>query len=303
MKKLNLIKLSSLCGGLCTLACALFLTASCNKSGGMDVRDDLGGRIGFSAQGVCIQALTKATVLTSLNSFYVTATTGSAGSESMVFQNAGFNLDGSDFVGQVFWPASDPGYHFYACNAPMEFRTGGTCVWADAATDVVYSYLASPTFRKKNTLTFKHAFALLDAVNVVAKTGYTISDVKISFTPKEGGTFDLREGYGMTDGTGWSEAVDGVSTQIASAVGTNSNTIFTVPGSYVLTASWTASLNGTDYQGDTFKEMASEVTLVGGKRNVLTVTLGGNPQEIVFTVTVLPWDDYDMGEAQFPIEQ
>ena len=94
----------------------------------------------------------------------------------------------------------------------------------------------------------------------------------------------------------------GESVRIASAVGTNANTVFTVPGSYTVTASWTASLPGTDYSGDVFSGMGSEVTLVGGKRNILTITLGGSPAEITFIVTVLPWDEYDMGERPFPIE-
>lgn len=286
---------------LWAVVCAGIFVASCTKS--VDTTPDaLGGRIGFAAQGVSIQAMTKAEVLTSMSSFYVTATTGSAGSESQAFGNEQFAKVGDDFVGQVYWPVSNPGYHFYASNVPMEFRPAGTVLWADSQTDVVYAYLGSPSFRRKNTLTFKHAFALLDAVVVNAAPGYSISGVSVSFTPKAGGTFNLSSGYGRTDGTGWSEVVDGQSVRVASATGSNANTVFTVPGEYLLSASWTASLNGTDYQGDTFKDMATPVTLVGGKRNVLTVTLGGNPQEIRFTVTVLPWDDYDMGEQQFPIE-
>lgn len=276
--------------------------SSCAKQGGPSVDDDsLGGRIGFSAQGVAVQAMTKASVLTSLSSFYVTGTTGSAGSHVKAFQNARFVLNGEDFVGEVYWPASDPLYHFFACNVPMEFRPEGTCVWADSETDVVYAYLESPTYHKRNTLTFKHAFALLDNVEVVAAAGYSISDVNITFIPKAGGTFDIRNGYGRTDGTGWGDVVDGVSKRIASAVGDNANTVFTVPGTYTMVASWKATLTGSAYAGDTFSGMCSEVTLVGGKRNVITATLGGYAQGISFKVTVLPWDIYDIGEAAFPV--
>lgn len=299
-------KIISIVKGCFFVAVLAFLcvgaACSCAKQSVPSVDDDpLNGRIGFSAQGVAVQALTKASVLTSLSSFYVTGTTGSAGSHTKAFQNARFAQNGDDFVGEVYWPASDPSYHFFACNVPMEFRPEGTCVWADSETDVVYAYLETPTFHKRNTLTFKHAFALLDKVDVVAAAGYTISDVNITFVPKSGGTFDIRNGYGRTNGTGWSDIVDGQSKRIASVVGDNANTVFTVPGTYSIVASWKATLTGTEYAGDVFSGMCSEVTLVGGKRNVITATLGGYAQGITFKVTVLPWDIYDMGETSFPV--
>ena len=298
MRNSNLFAVKGLVPAFISLFVVVCLS-SCNKGVAVDESPD--NRIGFSARGVAVQPLTKAEVLTSLSSFYVTATTGTAGEETQAFLNERFALDGEDFVGQVFWPASNPSWRFYASNVPTEFRSTGCCVWADNATDVVYALLDSPTFQKKNTLTFKHAFALLDEVRVEAASGYSISGVNISFVPNVGGTFDIRSGYGHTDGTGWDDIVPGTGVQIASKTGANANTVFTVPGSYVITAAWTASLPGTDYSGDSFSGMASEVTLVGGKRNILTITLGGSPAEISFTVTVLPWDDYDMGEQPFPI--
>ena len=299
MRNSNLFVVKGLVPAIISLFVVLCLS-SCNKGAAVDESPD--NRIGFSARGVAVQPLTKAEVLTSLSSFYVTATTGTAGEEAQAFLNERFALDGEDFVGQVFWPASNPSWRFYASNVPAEFRSTGCCVWADSGTDVVYALLDSPTYQKKNTLTFKHAFALLDEVRVVAAGSFSISGVDISFVPNVGGTFDIHTGYGHTDGTGWDDIVPGESVRIASAVGTNANTVFTVPGSYTVTASWTASLPGTDYSGDVFSGMGSEVTLVGGKRNILTITLGGSPAEITFIVTVLPWDEYDMGERPFPIE-
>ena len=53
----------------------------------------------------------------------------------LLFHLVGVELEkvGDDFVGQVYWPVSNPGYHFYASNVPMEFRPAGTVLWADSA--------------------------------------------------------------------------------------------------------------------------------------------------------------------------
>ena len=166
---------------------------------------------------------TKATEVTSLSSFYVTAVTGSAGSESQAWNSVQFSqVPGSSpatYAGNKYWPATNPGYKFYGSNVALNFAAGGTYVNASNATDVVCTYLSSPTYNTKNTLTFEHIFARLCRVDVAAQTGYTISNISLRITPKTGGTYNLRTKE-------WSSIATGSATTIASSTGANNNTSF-----------------------------------------------------------------------------
>ena len=127
-----------------------------------------------------------------------------------------------------------------------------------------------------------------------AATGYTLSGVSITLVPKTGGTYNLFSGAGKTDGTGWSSVSNGSATGIANATaGTKANDIYLVPGTYELTASWTATKG--DYT-QTFTDKKKTVAIVGGKVNKLSTTLGGSADEIEFSVTVNPW-----GENTIPV--
>lgn len=182
---------------------------SCNKA-------DTGyseGMIAFRQVGLSseldVTVATKATEVTgsTLNSggFNVSATTGSAGSESSAWNNVAFSKVGDYFVGTgsgKWWPTSDPGYHFYASNTDLTFAAGGTTVAAINEADVVCAYLASPTYNSTNTLTFEHIFARITDVTLTAVEGYTITGVSVYVTPKTGGTYNLRTGAGRSDGTG-----------------------------------------------------------------------------------------------------
>jgi len=281
------------------IACAVAVMSCNNKASDPEDVD----RITFSVRGVGVQPFTKAATevtTASLDAFYVTATQGAAGSETEVFNSVRFALeDGGDFVGDRYWPASNPSYHFYAANTPLQFHADGCSFWADCSSDLVYSYQETPTYMRKNLLTFRHAFALVDRIIVEAEDGVTVNNVNIRMTPVSGGTFDILEGLDHTDGTGWSDVIEGAETRIASATGSNDIGLFTVPGVYMLTASWNVSV-GDDYT-ETITDLAAPVTLVGGKRNIITATLTHNAKEIQFSIIVLPWDENDLGEQGFPV--
>ena len=245
--------------------------------------------LGAEGAGLSASVETKATAVTSLSSFYASATTGSAGSESSVWNSVTFTKDGAtdDYKGDKWWPNSNPSYHFYASNAEITFAAAGSTVAATSDTDVICAYMASPSYKTKNTLTFEHVFARLGDVEVSAADGYTISGVSITVTPKTGGTFNMRTGAGKTDGTGWSSLTDGTATAIANATpGTKSNDIYLVPGTYTLTASWTATRG---LYTETIENKTVDVALTGGKVNKITTTLGGNAEEVVFGVSINPW--------------
>ena len=260
-----------------------------------DLPDNTSGSetISFGMDGsFSAKVQTKATEVTSLSSFYVTAVTGSAGSESQVWNSVQFNqVPGSSpatYVGDKSWPLSDPGYKFYGSNVALNFAAGGTYVNASNATDVVCAYLSSPTYKTKNTLTFEHIFARLCRVDVAAQTGYTVSNISMYITPKTGGTYNLRTGAGYTDGTGWSSITTGSATLISDKTGATDNDIYMVPGNYAITCTWTA----TDASGVsvTHTNEASTLPIKGGATNNISVVLGG---DIMLGVDLQDYCEYD----------
>lgn len=282
---------------------AAALTATlfgCTKASGEDAIALKEGsvRVAFSASVPAPE--TKATAVLSLESFTVDATQGAAGSETSAWDGAVFSLENGLFVSNRFWPEDmDPVYHFYASNAAMTFDEAGTTVDADNATDVVCAYLSSSTYKATNALVFEHVFARLGAVTVTAALGYTVTGVSITITPKTGGTYNMRTGYGSTDGTGWSSLDTGSGTELANATpGVKANDIYLVPGLYAVTCEWTATED--DYTEDFVKEVG--VSLVAGKVNTISATLGGRLSVIDFGVSLADWDDADVDAGTFPID-
>lgn len=80
--------------------------------------------------------------------------------------------------------------------------SGNAIVSVDTKTDVIVAYLPHPAFHETNTLIFKHIFARLRKVTMDVPEGYAVSDVNVKITPGIGGQFDIRSGYGQTDGSG-----------------------------------------------------------------------------------------------------
>ena len=205
-------RLKSVMGGVVRMTLLAVTVASlgtaCNKSASVEQGAVFTDEVVFSAGGPAMSAevSTKATAVTSLDSFYAGCTTGSAGSEVSVWNSSTFTGSGSPMVykGDKWWPTSDPSYHFYASNAPLSFAAGGTTVAASNATDVICAYMPVPTYKVRNTLSFEHVFARLGQVTVSAPASFAISNVSIKITPKVSGTYNLRTGAGQTDGTGWS---------------------------------------------------------------------------------------------------
>ena len=248
---------------------------------------------------------TKASVVdeSSLNGsgFYVSCTTGSAGSEVQQWNNVLFSKVGTYFVGPgdgKWWPSSNPSYHFMAANSAITFNAGGCTVAATNATDVVCAYLPNPTYKEPNTLSFEHVFARIGNVTFSAASGYTISDITVNITPKTGGTYNIRTGAGQTDGTGWSALTTGSATNIANATpSTKSNDLYLVPGRYTLSASWTATRGAYT---KVFTNKCVDVDIVGGKINAITATLTGDASAVMFSVTVSAWTNNNIAIGTYP---
>lgn len=268
----------------------------------------------FASELPDLVADTKATVVSSLSSMQVAATKGTAGSETSKWTSHTFTSDGAGtptYSGNKWWPDIDESYHFYASNNTLSFAAAGTTVSATNSTDVICAYLPSPTYRTKNTLTFEHIFARIGDVEVTASANYQITSMTITITPKTGGTYNLRTGSGQTNGTGWSSLTTGSVTTIASAAtinagasNTTSNDLYLVPGTYTLTASWTASRDYNSTTGaydyvHTYTGRTADVAIVGGKVNKITATLNGYATEITFGVSINAWGSNTAG-ASFP---
>lgn len=294
------------------LPALLALTAvSCVKTGSRQEMAGDASRIIFAASeknGV-ISIHTKADPVTSLSAFYVTASTGSVGAESSAWDNVSFAYDseGELYAGDKFWPVVNPSYHFRASNVVMSFEGGDATISASNTTDAVCAYLPTPAYRVKNTLTFEHIFARIGKVTVTAQGGYTISNLSMTLTPKVRGTYNLRMGSGHTDGTGWSDTTDGSPVTVcshAAAIGPSEsyeqeNDVWLVPGTYVLSASWTAT---KDNYSERIRGAETTVDLAAGKVNALAANIVGNASAISLGVSLTAWsaNDVEMGTI-FPI--
>lgn len=229
--------------------------------------------IAFTAEGDLETAVeTKVSAVTSLSSFYVGATKGSAGSETSVWNSATFS-GSSSFTGGKYWPSSDQSYHFYASNAALTFAAAGTTVAPDGSTDVVVAYLASPTYKSSNALTFGHVYARVGTVSISAAAG-SLSNVSATLkNVATGGTYNLRTGA-------WTAG-----TKSDKTLTVGSNDLYVVPGTYTLSVTYTIT-NG-DYSA-TFTKSGS-VTLQQGKVNSISATAPNTSTGITFTVSVTAW--------------
>ena len=234
---------------------------------------------------------TRATVVTTENlaSFYAAATTGSS-SETSAWISTTFNdtdHDGTFNSTDKYWPVDNPSYHFYAANVGLTFAASGTTCEAINSTDVICAYLPSPTFQAPNALAFEHIFARLGTVTVSAASGYTVSDITLKIVPKVRGTYNIKTGSGHNDGTGWASTTNAsTSSTIASKLGSNTNDIFMIPGSYNVTVSWTATKGAYT---EVYSNKTITANFLSGKINALNITLGGEAKPISFTVSVTPW--------------
>lgn len=276
---------------LCVSVLLLLMAVSCTKNNSIEPVDTKLAPVSFLTSNAAVSVETKATEVTGTtletSGFKVSATTGSAGSESAAWTNIAFTKTGSTWTGDKYWPDSNPSYHFYASNINLSHTVSGATVSASNDVDVVCAYMATPTYKDDNTLTFEHVFARIGSMTVSAASGYTISGVCIRITPRVSGTYNLLSGAGRTDGTGWSGTSTGSAQELANSTpGTKSNDVYLVPGRYTLTATWTATRG--DYT-KTFTGMTYDVDIVGGKVNTIAATLGGLAQEIRFSVIVSPW--------------
>ena len=247
----------------------------------------LSRKVAFTVEGNALFSawLTRASVVTlpSLeeDGFFVSSTTGTTGSETSLFSAARFTKDGTFFSGPASWPMEEPagGMHFVASNLEPVFSASGSTVSATNDTDVVCAYLENPSFGSVNTLSFEHIFARIGEMTVLADTGYALSDISITIVPATGGTYNIVEGSGHDDRTGWSSLVSGSPVSLASVEGTNSPDLYLVPGRYPILLSWTAVKGGAP--AEHFTDISAALTVSSGAISKYVITLGGTPNPVI----------------------
>jgi len=272
-----------------------FLTACQRESVPALTPPDSTGRVPvvLLAEGDCFENEigTKAGVTvtngTNLTSFYASATTGTSGSETESWTSVEFTRNGDLYTGGKYWPLSNPGYHFYGSNCPLTFTAAGNTIQATTDQDIVCGYLSSSGYKSANSLTFRHIFARLGTLTVNEKDGYAISNVSITITPKTGGTYNLRTGDGRYNGTGWSNLTTGAAVELTNGTpGSKDSDLYLVPGSYTLTATWTATRG--EYV-ETFTAKTREVELLAGTVINISTILGGRAVPLELKVFVVEW--------------
>lgn len=264
---------------------ALLSLISCVKDTEQAVQEEI---VFTAADSFSAEVTTKATAITSINQFNAIATTGTSGSESLLWNNKVFSKVANDTKytsTDVYWPGTQQSVHFYATNLTPEFSGGDVTIAANTNTDVLCAYLENPTWRAVNQLTFNHVLARLGQCTITEPDGYTGSNLSITLIPKTSGTYNLR-----TDS--WSATNPAASdvTITTSFNGEGSiNDIYLIPGRYTVTANYTLT-KGTYTQS--FTKTAS-VNLAKGCINQISATLpAGNASEIQFTVEVANWTDH-----------
>lgn len=272
----------------------------------------------YFQNGVLTKVVSEVTT-DNLKSFYAAAAKGDG---SYVWSNYGFSIpEGKNYFagtsGDKFWPKSKTEIaSFYASNISMTCpATGAPTVSATNDKDIVCAVEAigeSKYGKETTSLTFNHIFArLCGKVSVKAKDGYTASDIKLTFTPKVSGTYNLSTGNGKTDGTGWSSISAAASATVffndadittagGSIESSESYNIYLVPGEYTVTASY--KLTKGDYTVEK-TDVTNTINLVAGKKNIFRGILGLGDDEdakaIHFEVTVTEWGSNDIGDVDF----
>lgn len=254
---------------------SLMLTVSCTKEAHVSGKEI----VFFAEDDVNTEFSTKATEVTSLSSFYVSAVTGSAGSESSEWGSTSFSGSGS-YTGGKYWPSTNKSLKFYASNVTLSYAAAGTTVSASNDTDVIVAYKTDATYNTSNTLSFSHIFAEIGTVTLTTGSGHTLSSATLSITPVVSGTYNIRTGA-------WSGTSNGSAVNIVpTSEGSKNNSLMLVPGTYTLTASWTVSGGGASRS---FSGFAETVTLYAGYKYAWTVNMDGT-LTISATLENMIWD-------------
>ena len=201
-------------------------------------------------------------------------------------------------------------YNFYCSNMDVYYRTSWGMYDPVFDTGITYSSwpffnqdillaIATNQYNSTVNLTFNHLLARIGTITVNAQSGYTISNIgvrifsygsdyaqandNIVYDPVIGEfKFSDEEGERGVLDYSFTDPSFGVTRNLSSG----SNDVYIQPGTHQLLVSYT--LTKGDYTESFTK--SGEVTLQAGKINNITCTaVGGNAQEVQFSVNVQNW--------------
>lgn len=291
--------------GRTTYLMVLLALLSCNKEEGRQERIIAFDAVMGDVAEVGVQTKA-ATPVTSLTSFYVSATAGPIDDQYPVWNSTVFDWSDTEgaYVATHQWPSPDQSYHFYASNNRIYNEPDKTYVNVENDKDVICAFMPTPNYLKKNTLEFHHVLARLGKITVRPGTVfgddppvyYTVTDVTVKLFPWVKGKYDLEKGAGHDDGTGWlaREKADTPVVVAQSAGPLNSaepyyyqdNDVWLVPETYAILLSWTVR---HDTWVRSYDEIPAAVPLHAGMVNDVTFILGGD-KSLMFEVHTTPQD-------------
>lgn len=234
----------------------------------------------FTAGGPGLDISTKSvTEINQMTGFYVMTTTGSAGSETLVWSQLvqGSGQPGALYESGKYWPSTDPHYHFYASVSEITFAAAGPTVTVNGNADIICAYLETPEYNEQNALTFEHIMGRVGTFTLnTTASGYTLSNVQVKLSNGiKRGTYNIRTGE-------WS----GKSSAEKVTMTTGENDFLLLPGDYTLTVTFTMTKG--DYTA-TFTKSAA-LSLEAGKITNITANIVDDPAvRIKFTYTTTPW--------------
>lgn len=278
---------------------------SCNKVTGPDALiSDSDQEILFAVYEDTGETETKAvteTTTANLSAVNVSAMTASA----FVFENVSFSKDGTVFKGGKYWPSTDGSWKFALSNTTMGGTYSAPTVSpANANTDIVVGYLASPEYKAtsssgKTSATLSHIFARLGTITMKEPAGYEVTNLKVTISPKTSGTYTLSSNTWTTKGSAGSavylfgSAGSGYDLHGNSGSHTNTADFMLVPDTYTITATYTISkdsytANKTATASVTFPQgQTTNIGLVGGTTPNIPVPT--DIAELQFSITVTGW--------------
>ena len=235
--------------------------------------------ISVDASPISSTVTTKTSEITSIpSSLYFAGTKGSSSSQTSKWSSVSKTVSSGKISTGYYQTNPATAYNYYLSNMPMTVTTSGCTISADGtATDVLVG-ITTGSSSVTPSVKLNHLFARTGTLSVTSSTGYTISNLSVTIQSNSGagykGTYNIYTG-------GWSNV-----TGLSATTLTSSSDRYLIPGSYKITVSCTRTLGtySASFSGST------DITLVGGHKNNISISLTGDPATpIVATANITAW--------------
>ncbi|MBP9991934.1 MAG: hypothetical protein KBS73_00630 [Bacteroidales bacterium] len=274
--------------------CAVTLIGlvSCQKEDHFTIKDSTRESLtrmtfGVKGDGLKMAVSTKAEVVSEVNNVYWMATGGTVGTDTLVHEPQSVSLSEAEdsFNTGKYWPSEDIDYNYYVSNVQFSWDSGAATIEASNETDIVAG-IAEAAYKSSPEVTVDHIFCRTGALTLEAQEGYELVGTaiwKIQSNESTGtaGAYNI----GTKE---WSNV-----SALSREVFTSESDLYLIPGSYNIEITYT--LKKGNFQKEYTK--AADVELNVGKVNNIKATAhvgDDGAEEIVFSVSVTPWEDEDV---------